>query len=217
MIFKKYRAGSFETNNYLLIDEASKEACLIDCSGSLDDVAADIEQEGATLKYILLTHGHFDHIAGCNEFKARFNSAKLCLHKADNILIDNVGVQCALFGMPNVKKPVVDEFIDEKNNNKGDLKLGESKIEVIETPGHTLGGLSFMIDGKLFSGDTLFFEEIGRCDLPGGSFKTIGESIKNKLFTLPDEMPVYPGHGLESTVGHEKEDNAYFGRNAKYS
>ena len=213
MIFKKYRAGVFETNNYLLIDEFTKEACLIDCAGDVDLISCDIEEAGAKLKYILLTHGHFDHIAGCNDFKARFPDAKLCIHKDDKVLLDNVTAQCAFFGMPNVKKPVADEFIDEKS----DLRLGNVKvIRVIETPGHTLGGLSFIIDGNLFSGDTLFFEEVGRCDLPGGSFKTLGESIKKKLFTLPDDTSVYPGHGHESTIGHEKEENAYFGRNAKY-
>lgn len=212
MIFKSYKASDFGTNNYLLVDENSKEAALFDCTGDFEVIKKDIDKTGAKLKYILLTHAHFDHITGCNEFKAAYKNAKLCMHKQDEILLDNIEKQCAYFGLPCVKKPEIDMFIDENST----LTLGDKKIKVIHTPGHTLGGCCYLIDDLLISGDTLFYEEIGRCDLPGGSFQAIEKSIREKLFTLPDNTKVYPGHGDSSTIGHEKEHNAYFGKKAKY-
>lgn len=210
MIFKNYRVGDFGSNNYLLIDETSKESCLIDCTGDIDAIKKDLEQTGGKLKYILLTHAHFDHVAACADFKKAFPEAKLCVHEGDDILLDNIEKQCDYFGLPRVERPVVDIFIDEGS----ELSIGDNKIEVIHTPGHSKGSCSFRIDNKLFSGDTLFQEEIGRCDLPGGSFDEIGKSIKNKLFTLEENIPVYPGHGDKTSIAHEKKYNAYFGENA---
>jgi glyoxylase-like metal-dependent hydrolase (beta-lactamase superfamily II) len=134
------------------------------------------------------------------------------MNKNDAFLLDNIKMQCELFGIPVFEKPKVDEFIDEKS----DLKIGDYKIKVLETKGHSPGGLSFMIDGKLFSGDTLFYEEIGRCDLPGASFEEIKESISRKLFALSPLTEVFPGHGLPTTIEHEIEFNAYFGKNSKF-
>lgn len=212
MIFKSYKVGDMPSNNYLLVDEISKEAVLIDCTGDFEIIKKDIEENGAKLKYILLTHAHFDHIMGCNDFKKEYPNAKLCLHKGDEILLDNVKTQCAYFGLAAIEKPTVDEFINEKS----ELNIGNYKIETIHTPGHSKGSCSFVVDNRLFSGDTLFYEEIGRCDLPGGSFDEIKSSIENKLFFLTEQTPVYPGHGLESTIGHEKEFNCYFGKNSRY-
>ncbi len=208
---KHYKNGGFGTNNYLLIDENSKEACLIDCSDDMQEITQDIKNMGLNLKYILLTHGHFDHIGRCAQFSNEFPDAKIGLHKEDMILIENIATQCQLFVINNIKKPEIDLLINEDTA----LTLGDKPIKVIHTPGHSRGSCSFLIEDKLFSGDTLFFEEIGRCDLFGGSFEEIGFSIKNKLFSLPDETLVYPGHGQSSTIGHEKEHNAYFGRLAK--
>lgn len=214
MFFKKYsHVSEYGTNNYLFVDESSKEAALVDCTGELEEVKRDLAALGARLKYILLTHAHFDHIVAAADFLKHFEGAKLCLHKEDKFLLDNIGTQCALFGLPCIEKPRVDFEIDENSQ----LALGEENIKIIHTPGHSLGSVCFLIDGKLCSGDTLFFEEIGRCDLPGGSFEQIEKSIREKLFTLEDATPVYPGHGQDSTIAHEKESNAYFGRNAIYN
>jgi glyoxylase-like metal-dependent hydrolase (beta-lactamase superfamily II) len=217
MFFKKYeQVGSFGTNNYLFIDEASKEAALVDCSGEVKQIQKFLAEFGASLKYILLTHAHFDHIAACQDFLSgveNFGPAgapKLCLHKEDKMLLDGISIQCTLFGLPPMKKPQVDVYIDEKS----ELSLGEYKIQVIHTPGHSKGSVCYLIDNKLCSGDTLFYEEIGRCDLPGGNFKEIEKSIRERIFTLPDDIPVYPGHGKDSTIAHEKEHNAYFGARA---
>ncbi|GBF22812.1 hydroxyacylglutathione hydrolase [Candidatus Gastranaerophilus sp. (ex Termes propinquus)] len=220
MIFKKFeRIGNFESNNYLLIDPISKNAVLIDCTGAFDEIVEFLNTEGASLKYILLTHAHFDHLVGCQEFLEKIKNPdgtkpKLCLHKGDKMLLDNIKIQTMLMGTKSVVKPEVDMFIDE--NTSLALDGGGSEIQIIHTPGHSLGSCCFIIDNKLFSGDTLFYEEIGRCDLPGGDFKQIEKSIREKLFTLPEDMPVYPGHGKESTIGHEKEFNGYFGKNARY-
>lgn len=218
MFFKQYeQVGTFGTNNYLLMDESSKEAALIDCTGDFDVIKSDLANLSANLKYVLLTHAHFDHVAGCLEFLEKIKNPngvrpKLCVHREDDILLENIKAQCAFFGLESVEKPDVDVFIDENSN----LSLGSEHIQIIHTPGHTRGGVCFLIDGKLFSGDTLFYEEIGRCDLPGGSFQEIEKSIREKLFILPENIPVYPGHGISSTIGHEKEFNAYFGKNARY-
>lgn len=221
MILKKYnKIGSFGTNNYLLINEFSKEAALVDCTGELEQVKKDLADNNANLKYILLTHAHFDHIVACREFLENIKNPDgskvlLCLHKEDEVLLDNIKTQCAFFGLDPVEKPNVDIYIDEET----DLNLGiegSARIETLHTPGHTRGSVCFVIDNKLFSGDTLFYEEIGRCDLPGGDFKQIERSIREKLFGLSPVMEVYPGHGIESNIAHEKEFNCYFGKNSRY-
>ncbi len=212
MILKTYEIGSdLKTNNYLLFDEISHEALLIDCTGEYERINKDIRSLGANLKYILLTHAHFDHITGCDEFLKKTN-AKLLMSRNDTYLLDNIKTQCEMFGIPIFEKPEVAQFIDEKT----DLKIGNHKIKILETKGHSKGGLSFIIDNMLFSGDTLFYEEIGRCDLPGGSFDEIKESITKKLFALSPLTKVYPGHGLATTIEHEIEFNCYFGKNSRF-
>lgn len=221
MIFKKYnKIGSFASNNYLLINEFSKEAALIDCTGELEEVKKDLEESNAHLKYILLTHAHFDHVVACKELLENIKNPdgsvpQLCLHKEDEILLDNIKTQCAFFGLDPIEKPSVDVYITEASELNLGIE-GSARIQVFHTPGHTRGSVCFVIDNKLFSGDTLFYEEIGRCDLPGGDFRQIEKSICDKLFTLSPNMNIYPGHGIESTIAHEKEFNCYFGKNSRY-
>lgn len=211
MIFKQYRIGDeLVSNNYLLIDKESKEAVLIDCTGDFEAVNKDLEENSAKLKYILLTHGHFDHVLACSEFKKKLNPI-IVLHKDDLILIDNLKIQCGYFGIPTPEKPVIDEFIDENS----ELKFGNHKIKIFHTKGHTKGSLSYLIDDTLFSGDTLFYEAVGRCDLPGGDFDELTESIVNKLYKLKPTTPVWPGHGRETTIEHELEYNFYVGKNSR--
>ena len=126
-------------------------------------------------------------------------------------LLKQVPMQCDMVGLENIKIPCVDGLLDENSHN---LTLGNKEIKTIHTKGHSKGGVCYLIDNILFSGDTLFKESIGRCDLYGGSFEEIAQSIKEKLFTLDENITVYPGHGDETSIGYEKKYNPYFGLNS---
>lgn len=201
MILKTFIEPPIGNNNYLIIDEASKEAALIDCSAVDKDIEKAVKENGAVLKYILLTHGHFDHVAGIRNNP----DVKVVMHEADLGWLKKVNQYMPMFGMPEMTIPQIDVFVKD-----GDIiKLGDLEIKVIHTPGHTQGGVCYLADGKLFSGDTIFRESVGRCDLEGGNFDRIVESIENKIFTLPPETLIYPGHGRMTSVEWEKEHNRF--------
>ena len=200
MMLHIFREPPIDNNNYLLIDEESKEAALVDCSAVEPDVKNTLEQYGAKLKYILLTHGHFDHVAGI-----RPTDAKIVMHQNDLHILNQTNMYLPAFGIPEINIPEIDIYVKD-----GDiLKLGDTEIKVIHTPGHTQGGVCYLVDDMLFSGDTVFCESVGRCDLDGGDFEQIVESIKTKIFTLPESIKIYPGHGRQTTVGWEKEHNLF--------
>ena len=202
MIIKSFIEPPIENNNYLIIDEESKEAALIDCSFSDENILLELKKSGAELKYILLTHGHFDHIAGL----PFASEAKVLMHEADMQWVSEVNTYLPMIGMPSMEVPKIDAFI-----NDGDIiKLGNLEIKAIHTPGHTQGGVCFLVENNLFSGDTIFRESVGRCDLPGGNIDQIVDSIESRIFTLPEETVIYPGHGKTTTVGWEKVHNSYF-------
>ena len=216
MIIKTFIEPPIDNNNYLIIDEDTREAALIDCSSieiwdkvpynkgnaGISTVGENRgEIENIHLKYILLTHGHFDHIAGIRPN----TEAEVYMHKADMNWVENVNTYMPMMGMPEITVPKIDKFIED-----GDIiKLGKLEIKVIHTPGHTKGGVCYYVNGVLFSGDTIFRESVGRCDLPGGDFDQIVESIKTKIYAFPDETNIYPGHGKPTTVGWEKEHNFF--------
>ena len=204
MIIKTFVEPPIDNNNYLIIDEETKEAALIDCSSIDDRIDEEIEKQGANLKYILLTHGHFDHIAGIrpNRFK---NNPQIVMHKADLDWLNNANQYLPMFGMPEITIPKVDIFVEDGDT----IQLGSLEIKVLHTPGHTQGGVCYLVDGNLFSGDTIFREAVGRCDLEGGNFNQIVESIENKIFTLPPKTVIYPGHGNITSVEWEKEHNRF--------
>ncbi|MBQ2610980.1 MBL fold metallo-hydrolase [bacterium] len=202
MIIKQYTLGPIENNNYLVVDETTKDAALIDATGMSDELVKDVENLNCDVKYILLTHGHFDHITGVQELKKYFG-AKVFMNELDMDWDKNINLVSPQFDISPVEIPVIDEFI-----NDGDkIKIGGLIFKVISTPGHTKGGVCYLIENVLFSGDTLFRDCVGRCDLPGGNYKDIQKSIKEKLFTLPEDTIVYPGHGAPTSIGYEKEFN----------
>ncbi len=204
MIVKQFVEGFIANNNYLLIDEDSKEAALIDCTDYISELGAVLKEYDAKLKYILLTHGHFDHIMGVPKIKQEFG-AKVYLHKDDKELVDNSDEFMISVGMQPFEHPEIDKYIDENE----EIYLGKNKIQVIHLPGHTQGGVGYLVDGMLFAGDSIFLESVGRTDLPGGNHKQLIESIKNKIFSLDGDTILYVGHGTNTTVEHEKKYNEF--------
>ena len=202
MIIKRFIAGRLENNIYLVADEKSSEAVLIDATQDLPEIQKAVKDLGVKVKYILLTHGHFDHILGLNSLKKSLNApAVIC--KDDLVISDNINEFTRLFGLPDSVPPKYDMYIKDGD----EILLGSYKIKVIYTPGHTEGGVCYLVDGKLFSGDTLFRGSVGRTDLFGGNFGKLSDSIKNKLFKLDDKIEVFPGHGDMTTIGFEKKYN----------
>lgn len=210
MEIKSYPNGVFGATTYLVYDKESKEGVLIDCTCAVDEILNFIKQQNINLKYILITHGHFDHVYCLAEFKEKFPQIQVLMHKDDMPLLNQVANQCSMTGVEEIKVPCIDALINDDTKN---LKIGNSEIKIIHTKGHSKGGVCYLIGDNLFSGDTLFKTSIGRCDLFGGDIKEIEQSIKEKLFKLDDSITVYPGHGDKTTIGYEKKFNPYFGSN----
>lgn len=206
MIIKTLVVGAFEVNNYLVFEENSQEAVLIDAGGDYKATRELADRNKVKIKYILNTHGHLDHVAGDYDIQTK-EDAKVLLHKDDEFLVKALKQHLALYGMPEYEVPKIDEYIEDGQ----EIKAGGMTFKVIHTPGHSPGAVCYLTDNVLFSGDTLFADSVGRTDLPGGSYEELGNSIKNKLFTLDENITVYPGHGPSTTIKHEKAHNPFFG------
>ena len=203
MIIKTFIKGPIDANNYLLIDEETNDAVLIDCSAADDGFLGEIKKLGVNLKYILLTHGHFDHLLGVDKFHEVFGVGAYVAEE-DMTQVRLVPDMMQLYaGMIPVNISSIKNFV--KDGDK--FNVGNIKIKAISTPGHTEGGMCYLVDDKLFSGDTLFQGSVGRCDLTGGDWDAIKTSIKDKLFKLPASTVVYPGHGAQTTIDFEKKYN----------
>lgn len=204
MLIKTYVAGPIQANNYLVIDEASKEAILIDCSDYVEEIVDYVKENNLKVKYILLTHGHFDHVLGINKMKTALNT-KVYVHKADFELASNPVGFMKMFAQDTqgMENPTIDGTLETLETPS----IGDIEIKILETSGHTKGCACYLIGENLFSGDTLFYGSIGRTDLPGGSFAEILHSVKDILFSLADNIKVFPGHGQSTSIGFEKKFN----------
>jgi glyoxylase-like metal-dependent hydrolase (beta-lactamase superfamily II) len=203
-------AGIIATNCYMLLSDDETEAAIIDPAAFIPEFAEKIESLGAELKYIILTHGHADHTGGVPEFQSRFPDAKLAIGHDEVALLRNSGANFSSEILGSAVTPEPDILLKEGD----ELNVGNLSLKIIETPGHTAGGISILVnDEVLFSGDTLFHASIGRTDLPTGDYDTLLRSIREKLFVLDDEIQVLTGHMQETTIGYEKRENPYF----KYS
>lgn len=197
-------AGIYAANCYLVYDENTKEGIAIDPGGDVDDIIDRIEELGLNIKYIVLTHGHGDHIAGVMGLKS-YTDAKVAIHKDDAPMVkDEEKNLSSKMAMGKVEFEA-DILLEEKDT----IEFGNLSCEVIHTPGHTPGGISLKIEDSLFTGDTLFTGSIGRTDFEGSSFDSIMNSIKTKLIVFPDDTKVYPGHGPSSTIKMEKRNNPF--------
>ena len=204
MVIEKMILGALGTNCYVVYDEESREAFVVDPASSFERIKNKIDSLSLKLKYIILTHAHFDHVEALDELYEHYD-AKLCIGKnEENALSDSTLNLCAYAGgtSPKAKADMLLMDGDE-------LSLGNSCVTIAETPGHTPGCISILVEDSVISGDTLFFESVGRTDFPGGNMRELIDSIKEKLFTLPGNTKVYPGHGEATTIEHEIKNNPF--------
>ncbi len=194
--------GSMDNNCYLITDKKTGKSALIDCSDDSEEMLSFVE--GCELEYILLTHGHCDHIGGSKAVKEK-TGAKLAISEDDAYMLTSAKGSLALF----MGYPQNDVAADFYFRDGDVIRLGETEIKVLATPGHTDGCVCFLCGDCLFTGDTLFHLSLGRTDFPTGNPSKMSASLK-KLYALEGDYKVYPGHGSFSTLETEKNENADF-------
>lgn len=199
---------AFGTNTYLVWDEFSKEAMIIDPADKSQTLLDAVK--GLNLKYIVNTHGHGDHIGG-NKFLKENTQAKLAIHELDASMLNDPNQNLST----HWGAQLVSASADIKLKDGDSLQLGNKKIAVIHTPGHSRGGICLLVEDLLFCGDTLFAGSIGRTDLPGGDYATLINAIKTKLLVLNGNTKVFPGHGPDTTIEDEKIGNPFVGMMAR--
>jgi len=200
--------GDFETNCYVVRSaKESKNCLLIDPGFAPEPLITFLKQEGLQPQIILLTHGHCDHIAGVKDLKKLYNSLKVCVSSIDAEMLTKCSRNLSLLIGTPFKLDPADEFCEPQQI----IEFDQIKLEVLSTPGHTPGGVSFYCREEkiLFTGDALFAGSIGRTDFPGGNMKDLIKGILTQLLVLPDETRIYSGHGPVSTIGQEKQTNPF--------
>ncbi len=206
MIHRVLPVGPLQCNCSVLGDEQTREAMVIDPGDQIDEVLAILSQQNLTLKQIVITHAHIDHVGGAMKLKAA-TGAPILMNQNDQALLKMLDMQAAWVGMRPPGAVQVDESVDDGRV----LQIGPIISNVILTPGHTEGSICvyFPTEKKLIAGDTLFAGSIGRTDLPGGSFEKIMRSLHQRVLALPDDTEVTPGHGQITTIGDEREMNPF--------
>ena len=196
--------GPFRQNARVLVCEKTNEAVLMDPGDDALLLAKKIQDMGVKIQYILATHAHIDHIGAVATLQKKF-SWPFYIHKGDEILVQSLPVQAAKYEITGVEVPHIDHYIEDGQT----FVFGNCEGKAIHTPGHSPGGVSFLFGEDVFVGDVLFSNSIGRTDLPGGSFSVLQKSIKDRLYTLPGNTRVHPGHGDSTTIEYEKANNPF--------
>ena len=206
MIIKDLTVGPIMANCYIVGCEETKVAAVIDPGDEADRILIILAEAGLTVQTIINTHGHFDHVSA-NQRMKEVTGAELLIHVLDAPMLSQLSATAASWGMSSEDSPPPDRTIAH-----GDVvQVGNIDLTVIHTPGHTPGGISLHSNKAVFVGDTLFAGSIGRTDFPGGDFGVLKTSIQEKLFTLNDDVTVYPGHMGLTTIGQEKRTNPFVG------
>ena len=201
MIILSLTVGMIQANCYILGCEQTKEAVVIDPGAEAKRIQSGLQKHALKLKYIINTHGHFDHV-GANKGLKELTGAPILIHQEDAPMLSH---GAGMWGMGS-QKSQADQFIKDGDR----ISFGQSTLEVIHTPGHSPGGISLYTPKVVFVGDTLFAGSIGRTDFPGGDYDLLISCVRNRLFVLGDDVKVFPGHGPDTTIGYERENNPFF-------
>ncbi len=208
MLLATLPVGPLAVNCSIVADKATRKAFVIDPGGSFERIRERLEQESLALVTILLTHTHIDHVGAVAALQD-WSGAEVRLHAADQFLYDTLGVQAAMLGMPAPTPATLGEPLVDGET----LHAGDTSLQVLHTPGHTPGGVTFLWQGTeggvAFCGDTMFRESVGRTDLWGGDHEQLIRSIRERLLVLDDATRVVPGHGPNTTIGHERRFNPF--------
>jgi glyoxylase-like metal-dependent hydrolase (beta-lactamase superfamily II) len=206
MIFETLIVGPLGVNCFILGCALSSQGVVVDPGGDPDKIIAAITRLGLHISFVLNTHGHFDHVGG-NRKILEFTGAEFLIHEGDVPYLSRAAEVAVKYGVTTENSPQPDRFLEDGMV----LSFGNCRIDALHTPGHSPGGTCLYIaeEGLVITGDTLFAEGVGRTDFPGGSHDELIKSIRTKLLVLPDATRVYPGHGPETTIGHERRYNPY--------
>lgn len=204
LVIEHLLVGPLQSNCFILGDEESGEAVIIDPGGDGDMILNAVLEKPWKVTAILNTHAHFDHIAA-NAAVKRGTGAPLMAPRPDAPFMAQAHISARIYGLEVDSSPEPDKLLDDGD----EIDLGDEKIKVISTPGHTPGGATFVTSIGIFPGDSIFAGSIGRTDLPGGDYDTLIDSIKTRIMSLDDETLIYPGHGPATTVGREREYNPF--------
>lgn len=205
MIIKNLAVGPIQANCFIVADDNTKKAVIIDAGGDASRILKTVEDMKVEVVAVVATHGHFDHVEAMGEVKKALGVQAYC-HPQAVPLIKNVSSQASMFGMSAASVPQPENMLEDGD----EVAFGDLKLRTVHTPGHSPGSVSYMINGNVFVGDLIFLGSIGRTDLMGGDYDTLINSVKDKIFTLPDETKIHPGHGPSTTVGDEKRTNPFF-------
>jgi hydroxyacylglutathione hydrolase len=205
VIIQSLVVGPIQANCFILGDEKTQEAVVIDPGDEAQRILTGLQKQALTLKYIINTHGHFDHV-GANKALKEKTGAPILIHRAEAPLLAQLSSSAAVWGMQVDDSPPADRLLEDGDR----ISFGEITLEVIHTPGHSLGGISLYTPKDLFVGDTLFAGSIGRTDFPGGDYDQLISGVRTRLFVLGDDVRVFPGHGPATTIGQERRYNPFF-------
>lgn len=205
MIIEQLEVGPIMANCYIVGCEETGEAVVIDPGDDTDRILQRLASKKLTVTYLINTHGHFDHVGGNRQMKAA-TDAPLLIHEGDAPMLNRLASDASMFGLSAENSPAPDRTLADGDT----IAFGNHTLTVLHTPGHSPGGIALHGNGCVFVGDTLFSGSIGRTDLPGGDYDTLIRSVREKLFTLPDDTRVFCGHGPETTIGREKRHNPFF-------
>jgi hydroxyacylglutathione hydrolase len=201
----RYVTGPLSVNTYLVVDEETNKGFIVDPGGEDIDLLEFVKENNIEIEYIILTHGHGDHICGLESYQKAWPKASLIVHEEEHELLSDPRKNYSTMTCGRPLSFTADHYVQDGEI----LKAGGLEIKFVFTPGHTPGGMCVYVGDSLFSGDTLFARSIGRTDFPGSSFAALKKSIEEKIYTLPADTMVYPGHMEPTTIGIEKEQNPF--------